>query len=150
MVSATREEIADGLGDALSTQRRSAGASPLSPASGSQPKAAATIAGPWRFEPHNAFGATIVGERMPFGYISTPECAPLFELDHFFDVPYPDLLDAAQKMVAAPDLIAAAELALEYIIEALNEGPDDAIQDNMKRDLAHVEAALAKARGEQA
>ena len=59
----------------------------------------------------------------------------------------------AHLIAAAPDLLDAAELGLEWAIDAANEcslPKDEAVFENAMRDVRRIEAALAKARGEQA
>ena len=59
----------------------------------------------------------------------------------------------ARLIAAAPELLDAAECGLEWAIDAANEctlPKDQAVFDNAMRDVRRIEAALAKARGEQA
>lgn len=57
-------------------------------------------------------------------------------------------VDNGPLLAAAPELLAALERMLEWVVEERSHCPDDWDNSNLDQDIQQAEAAIAKAKGE--
>jgi hypothetical protein len=93
---------------------------------------------PLQFEPHSLYGSAIDGEAMPFGYISTANRMPIFELSTPLKWPTDALASLARQMAAAPQMFAAL-LAAESFISGFE---DDDLQEGLSPLLGSIRAII--------